>query len=58
MTTVTSPVRRRPLSQDARRVLRAQALRAFAYGLGAVLLGNGIVGRRTRMTSIGRRMLC
>jgi predicted MFS family arabinose efflux permease len=42
MTTVTSPVRRRPLSQDARRVLRAQALRAFAYGLGAVLLGTSL----------------
>jgi MFS family permease len=29
----------RALSADARRILGAQALRAFAYGLGAVLLG-------------------
>ena len=31
--------RRPPLSGDGRRVLAAQALRAFAYGLGALLLG-------------------
>src|SRR3954451_14990497 len=31
---------RRPLSADSRRVLAAQALRAFGYGLGAVLLGS------------------
>lgn len=30
---------RTPLPGDARRILAAQALRAFAYGLGAVLLG-------------------
>ena len=30
---------RTPLPADARRILAAQALRAFAYGLGAVLLG-------------------
>ena len=28
------------LSSDARRILWAQALRAFAYGFGAVLLGS------------------
>jgi predicted MFS family arabinose efflux permease len=38
MTATAAPVRR-PLSADARRVLTAQGLRAFAYGLGAVLLG-------------------
>ncbi len=30
---------RTPLPGDARRILAAQALRAFAYGFGAVLLG-------------------
>ena len=40
MTTQTAPPQAvRPLSDDARRVLLAQGLRAFAYGLGAVLLG-------------------
>jgi len=33
------------LSADARRILRAQALRAFAYGLGAVLLGATLKSR-------------
>jgi len=33
------------LSGDARRVLAAQALRAFAYGLGAVLLGTTLEAR-------------
>lgn len=36
---------RRPLSSDARRVLGAQALRAFAYGLGSVLLGTTLDAR-------------
>jgi MFS family permease len=35
-----APPERRALSADARRVLLAQALRAAAYGLGAVLLGS------------------
>ncbi len=39
MTTALRPGRRR-LSADSRRVLAAQALRAAAYGLGAVLLGS------------------
>ena len=38
--TATGVSSRRPLSADTRRVLIAQALRAFAYGLGAVLLGS------------------
>ena len=38
--TGTSAAGRRALSADARRVLAAQAFRAFAYGLGAVLLGS------------------
>lgn len=38
MTSTAAPARR-PLSADTRRVLAAQALRAAAYGLGAVLLG-------------------
>jgi MFS family permease len=33
------------LSADARRILGAQALRAFAYGLGAVLLGTTLEAR-------------
>lgn len=37
--TATAAALRRPLSGDARRVLTAQGLRAFGYGLGAVLLG-------------------
>ncbi|HSS11855.1 MAG TPA: hypothetical protein VLL25_18345, partial [Acidimicrobiales bacterium] len=37
---------RRPrLSGDARRVIAAQALRAFAYGLGALLLGTSLSQR-------------
>src|SRR5215207_4795495 len=39
MTMTTARQTVRPLSDDARRVLLAQGLRAFAYGLGAVLLG-------------------
>ena len=39
MSSATNLVERRPLSADSRRVLLAQGLRAFAYGLGAVLLG-------------------
>jgi hypothetical protein len=31
--------RRPPLSADARRVVAAQAVRAFGYGFGALLLG-------------------
>jgi MFS family permease len=34
--------RRPPLSADARRVVAAQALRAFAYGFGALLLGTAL----------------
>ncbi len=36
---------RTPLPADARRILAAQALRAFAYGLGAVLLGGTLQQR-------------
>ena len=39
----TAPARR-PLSGDGRRILGAQALRAGAYGLGAVLLGSTLDG--------------
>jgi MFS family permease len=41
------------LSADARRVLAAQAVRAFAYGLGAVLLGATLEQRRFSSTKAG-----
>lgn len=46
-------VARRPLSGDARRVLAAQALRAVAYGLGAVLLGSTLDALRLSPTEAG-----
>jgi len=42
-----------PLSRDARRVLAAQALRAFGYGFGAVLLGATLEGRGFTSTQVG-----
>lgn len=41
------------MSADARRVLAAQAVRAFAYGLGAVLLGATLEQRRFSSTKAG-----
>jgi len=45
--------RRRQLSGDARRVVAAQALRAFAYGLGALLLGTTLKRRGLSATEVG-----
>src|SRR5438270_2502808 len=45
--------RRRQLSEDARRVVAAQALRAFAYGLGALLLGTTLKRRGLSATEVG-----
>jgi len=42
-----------PLSSDARRVLVAQALRAFGYGFGAVLLGASLDERGFSSTQVG-----
>ena len=42
-----------PLSSDARRVLVAQALRAFGYGFGAVLLGATLNQRGFTSTQVG-----
>jgi MFS family permease len=44
---------RLPLSRDARRVIAAQALRAFAYGLGALLLGSTLSHRGLDSTEVG-----
>jgi MFS family permease len=44
---------RSPLSDDARRVIAAQALRAFAYGLGALLLGTTLSHRGLDSTEVG-----
>jgi predicted MFS family arabinose efflux permease len=44
---------RPPLSGDARRVLAAQALRAFAYGLGALLLGTTLKRRGFGSAQVG-----
>jgi MFS family permease len=44
---------RRPLSRDARKVLAAQALRAFAYGLGSVLLGTTLDDHRFSSVEAG-----
>jgi len=41
------------LSRDAHRVLIAQAVRAFAYGFGAVLLGSTLHERRFSPTEVG-----
>ncbi len=41
------------LSADARRILAAQALRAFAYGFGAVLLGASLHARHFSTTQVG-----
>lgn len=45
--------RRPPLSADARRVVAAQALRAFAYGFGALLLGTTLRRRGLSSTEVG-----
>jgi predicted MFS family arabinose efflux permease len=45
--------RRPPLSGDARRLLTAQALRAFAYGLGALLLGTTLKRRGFSSAQVG-----
>ena len=42
-----------PMSHDARFVLAAQALRAFAYGFGAVLIGVTLSARGFSSTEIG-----
>src|SRR6266566_3689720 len=44
---------RTPLPADARRILAAQALRAFAYGFGAVLLGVTLHQRGFSATLVG-----
>ena len=44
---------RAALSTDARRILWAQALRAFAYGLGAVLLGGTLKSRGLSSFRVG-----
>lgn len=48
-----SPDRRPPLSTDARRVIAAQALRAFAYGFGALLLGSTLKQLGFDSTKVG-----
>lgn len=45
--------RRPPLSSDARRVIVAQALRAFAYGFGALLLGSTLKHLGYSSTEVG-----
>jgi MFS family permease len=44
---------RAPLSPDARRVIAAQALRAFAYGLASLLLGTTLSRRGLNATEVG-----
>lgn len=44
---------RPPLSADARRVIAAQALRAFAYGFGALLLGSTLKDLGFDSTEVG-----
>lgn len=44
---------RPPLSSDARRVITAQALRAFAYGFGALLLGSTLKHLGYNSTEVG-----
>lgn len=44
---------RPPLSSDARRVITAQALRAFAYGFGALLLGSTLKHLGYSSTEVG-----
>ena len=44
---------RPPLSSDARRVIAAQALRAFAYGFGALLLGSTLEQLGYDSTEVG-----
>lgn len=44
---------KRPLSHDARRIILAQALRAFVYGLGAVLLGSTLAAHGLSATEVG-----
>jgi MFS family permease len=44
---------RMPLSRDARRIVVAQALRAFAYGLRAVFLGTTLKRRGFGATEVG-----
>lgn len=50
--------RRPPLSPDARRVVAAQALRAFAYGFGALLLGTTLKARGLSSTEVGVVLAC
>ncbi|HEY6798052.1 MAG TPA: hypothetical protein VI248_25530, partial [Kineosporiaceae bacterium] len=49
----TGATGRAGLSRDARLVLAAQALRAFAYGLGAVLLGRTLAALHASGTTVG-----
>jgi len=44
---------RQPLSPDARRVVAAQALRAFVYGFGALLLGTTLKRRGLSSAEVG-----
>jgi MFS family permease len=46
-------MRHPPLTGDARRILAAQALRAFSYGFGAVLLGATLHERHFSTTQVG-----
>jgi MFS family permease len=43
----------RPLSEDARRIVTVQAFRAFAYGLGSVLIGVTLERRRLSGFEVG-----
>jgi MFS family permease len=50
--------RRPPLSPDSRRVVAAQALRAFIYGFGALLLGTTLKERGLSSTEVGVVLAC
>lgn len=50
--------KRPPLSADGRRVVAAQALRAFAYGFGALLLGTTLKARGLSSAEIGVVLAC
>jgi MFS family permease len=49
---------RPPLSPDSRRVVAAQALRAFIYGFGALLLGTTLEERGLSSTAVGVVLAC
>ena len=53
-----SRTHRPPLSPDSRRVVAAQALRAFIYGFGALLLGTTLKERGLSSTEVGVVLAC